>query len=62
VSDPVIRKSTRQIRQLLKFYTEAGYTLDRIAVLLGRKPATLKRHAKVAGVTVPKATRVTREF
>jgi hypothetical protein len=40
------RDSTRQLRELVRYYAAREYTVNRLSVLLGRKPATIKAYAR----------------
>ncbi len=41
-----MRSATRKVVELLAFYSENGKAIAEFSPLLGRKPETLKRHAK----------------
>lgn len=47
------RRSTGQLRELLRIYAEQGRTLSSLAPLLGREVSTLKKHVRTAGVAFP---------
>lgn len=44
------RTSTRQIKELLRIYSERGLLLEDLPRLLGRKRETLRRYAKLEGI------------
>lgn len=49
-SDKVPRRSTKQIRELLKMYADQGRPIESLVPLLGREAATLKKHARMIGL------------